>query len=268
MEATGTYGERLAETLVDAGLTVSVVNPAAIEAYARSQLTRTKTDPVDARLIAHFCATQRPPAWQPLPREIRELQAVVRRLDALEEMRTQERNRLAAEPAHSAVRTSIEHVVTLLEAEMATLRRQIQDHFDHHPGLRTQRDLLTSIPGIGETTAAILLAELGPTGRFKRAATCAAFVGVVPRERSSGASVRRKPVLSKLGNGSVRKALYFPAITALRFNPIVRALRDRLRAKGKHRMAIVGAAMRKLIHLAYGVLKSGEPFRADFRVRA
>ena len=186
LEATGTYGDALAEALADAGYTVSVVNPAMIEAYARSRLTRTKTDRVDARLIAQFCATQQPPAWVPLPREVRTLQAFVRRLDALEGMRTQERNRLAAEPADAVIRASIQHVIDLLEDEMATLRTRIHDHFDQHPDLRAQRELLTSIPGIGEATAAVLLAEFGPLTRFRQAPACAAFAGLVPRHGDSG----------------------------------------------------------------------------------
>jgi transposase len=267
LEATGSYGTAVAERIADAGLTVSVVNPAAIEAYGRSRLTRTKTDRTDARLIAQFCATQQPAPWQPLPREVRELQAFVRRLDALEGMRQQERNRLAAEPAHAAVRTSIQHVIDMLDDEMAALRDQIRDHFTQHPGLRSQRDLLTSIPGIGETTAAVLLGELGPITRFECASACAAFIGVVPREGVSGTSVRRKAVLSKLGASSLRKALYFPALAAMRHNPILRAHRERLLARGKHRMVIVGAIMRKLVHLVYGVLKNGQPFQADYATR-
>ena len=264
LEATGTYGDGLAETLADAGLVVSVVNPAIIEAYARSCLTRTKTDPTDARLIAQFCATQQPRPWVPLPPEVRALQALVRRLDALEGMRTQERNRLAAEPASAAVRASITHVIALLDAEMQAVRRRIRAHVDQHPHLRQQRDLLTSIPGIGDATAAVLLAEFGPLGRFRQARAAAAFAGVVPREGRSGSSLRRRPRLSKLGAPAIRKALYFPALTALRCNPIAQRLQARLLADGKHRMLIVGAVMRKLVHLAFGVLKTGQPFRPDF----
>jgi transposase len=264
LEATGTYGDGVATALADAGLTVSVVNPAAIEAFGRSRLTRTKTDPTDARLIADFCALTQPPAWQPLAPEVRALQAFVRRLDALEGMRQQERNRLAAEPPEAAVRASIQHVIDTLDDEMATLKARIHDHFDQHPGLKADRDLLTSIPGIGEATAAVLLAELGRIARFTDAAACAAFAGVVPREGRSGTSVRRKPVMSKLGSAALRKALFFPALAALRHNPIAVALRERLQAKGKHKMVIVGAVMRKLLHLAYGVLKTRQPFRPDF----
>jgi transposase len=267
LEATGTYGDAVAEVLADAGHRVSVVNPAAIEAYGRSRLTRTKTDRTDARLIAHFCATQQPAVWTPAPREIRALQAMVRRLDALEDMRTQERNRLAAEPTDPAIRGSIAQVIAVLEAEMATLRTRIHDHFDQHPGLRHQRDLLTSIPGIGAATAAILLAEFGPLTRFRQAAACAAFAGVVPRHGDSGSSVHRKPVLSKLGAAALRNALFYPALVALRYNPIIAAFGRRLRAKGKHKMVVIAAAMRKLVHLAYGVIKTDRPFDPAFLIQ-
>jgi transposase len=264
LEATGTYGDALAAAMADAGYVVSIINPAVIEAYGRSQLTRTKTDATDARLIARYCAREHPPTWVPLPREIRELQALVRRLDALEGMRTQERNRLAAEPTDAAVGASIQHVIDVLEDEMQDLRERIRAHFDQHPDLRHQRDLLTTIPGIGATTAAVLLAEFGGLGRFRQARSCVAFSGLNPRQRESGTSVHGTARLSKVGSGALRKALYFPALAALRHNPIVQALRERLRARGKHRMVIVGAAMRKLVHLAFGVLKTGEPFRADY----
>lgn len=264
LEATGTYGTAVAETLHDAGHRVSVVNPAAIEAFGRSRLSRTKTDPTDARLIAQFCRAQEPPPWTPLPRELRELQALVRRLDALEGMRQQERNRLEAAPDSAVVCASIQHLLDTLDEEMIALKAQIYDHFDRHPPLRQQRDLLMSIPGIGAATAALLIAEFGPMRRFAQARQCAAFVGVVPRERRSGTSLHGKPTLSKLGSAAVRKALYYPALTALRCNPIVMALRDRLRHRGKHPMAIVGAAMRKLVHLAYGVLKTDQPFDPNF----
>jgi transposase len=264
LEATGTYGEALATRLADAGYVVSVVNPAAIEGYRRSQLTRTKTDPTDARLIARFCAKEQPAAWVPLPPAIRELQALVRRLDALEGMRTQERNRLAAEPSEAAIRASIQHVIDLLEDEMRVLRERVHDHFDQHPDLRQQRDLLTTIPGIGPATAAVLLAEFGGLTRFRQARACAAFAGVTPQRHDSGTSVRGRAHLSKVGAPALRKALFFPALTALRYNPIAQAMRARLLARGKHKMVIVGAVMRKLVHLAFGVLKTGQPFRPDY----
>jgi transposase len=254
LEATGAYGEALATWLSDTGHRVSVVNPMRIHAFAASQLSRTKTDRTDAALIARFCATQRPSLWTPTPRELRDLQALVRRLEALHDMRTQETNRLASGAATMAVTRSIATVIDTLTDEIAAVQRQIRDHFTQHPGLRAQRDLLTSIPGIGEATAAVLLAELFDK-RYTSARQAAAFAGVVPRIIESG-TMRRPGRLSKLGPGRVRKALYFPALAALRCNPTLQSLRLRLRAKGKVPMVIIGAAMRKLIHIAYGVLKS------------
>lgn len=254
LEATGTYGEALATALFDAGHRVSVLNPAIIHHYAKTQLTRAKTDRVDADLIADYTAKEQPAAWTPLPREIRELQALVRRLDVLLGMQTDERNRAQAGELTPAVQASIDAILQPLADQIRAVRDQIQDHIDHHPGLRSQRDLLTSIPGIGDSTAALLLAELFNKS-FTSARQAAAFAGVVPRAQDSG-TVQGRRVLCKIGPGRLRKGLYFPAIAAIRFNPSLQPLARRLRSAGKPPMLIIGAAMRKLIHLAFGVLKS------------
>ena len=261
LEATGTYGELLATTLVDAGHRVSLLNPAIVHHYAKSRLTRAKTDRVDADVLADYTAKEQPPCWTPLPREIRELQALVRRLDALLGMQTDERNRAQAGSLTPAVQQSIDAVLAHLEAQIATVRQQIREHIDQHPGLRGQRDLLTTIPGIGEATAALLLAELF-TKAFTSARQAAAFAGVVPRAHDSGLHHGRR-VMCKLGPGRLRKGLYFPAIAAIRFNPSLQPLARRLRTAGKPPMLIIGAAMRKLIHLAFGVLKSGRAYDAS-----
>lgn len=258
LEATGTYGDALATWLHDAGHQVSVVNPAVIHAYAGTQLARSKTDRIDAELIARFTATHRPSAWAPPAPEIRQLQALVRRLDALQGMRAQEANRLAAGVTVAEVRASIETMLESLDAQIAHVRQLIHDHLDQHPGLRAQRDLLTTIPGIGDATAAVLIAELFDK-RYTSARQAAAFAGVVPRLVESG-TLRGRSRLSKIGPGRLRKALYFPAVAALRWNPTIRAMRARLEAAGKQPMVIIGAAMRKLIHLAYGVLKTGRAY--------
>jgi transposase len=264
LEATGTYYEALATYLHDAGLAVSVVNPAAIKAYAQSRLSRTKTDRVDASLIAGFCAERRPPAWAPPAPELRELQALVRRLEALVEMRVAEENRLAAGGSVAAVRASVEEHIAYLSEQIERTEKLIRNHIDSHPGLRRQRELLDSIPGIGETTAAALLAEVPDIKQYKSARQVAAFAGLVPRERQSGSSVRGRVRLSKIGNSRLRKALYFPAITALRCSPFFQQWAEGLRQRGKSKMAVIGAAMRKLVHLAYGVLKTGKPFDPEW----
>ena len=259
LEATGTYGAALALYLHDHQHIVSLINPAAIKAFAASRLTRSKTDRVDATLIARFCAAQTPPAWTPPAAEVQELQGLVRRLDALVEMRTMERNRLSAGEILAAVRSSIEGHLAYLQQDIAQTERLIGQHMRQHTALQTQLLLLMSIAGIGAATAALLLAEIN-FAAFGNARQVAAFVGVVPRLRQSGSSVRGRSRLSKLGSARVRHALYFPAVTALRCSPAMQAWADGLRARGKCEMQIIGAVMRKLVHLAFGVLKSGRPY--------
>lgn len=260
LEATGTYGDRLATYLHEHAHTVSVVNPAAIKAYAQSHLSRTKTDRVDAALIAGFCGERRPPAWHPPAREVQELQALVRRLESLVEMRTMEENRLSSGIAVEAVRESVEELMAHLSEQIRRTEALIRSHIDNHPGLKRQHQLLDSIPGIGEATAAALLAEVPDITQYRSARQVAAFAGLVPRERQSGSSVRGRVRLSKIGNARLRRALYFPAITALRCSPYFQSWAKGLRERGKCKMSVIGAAMRKLIHLAYGVLKTGKPF--------
>jgi transposase len=259
LEATGTYGDAVATVLVDAGHTVSIVNPAAVSAFAASQLRRTKTDAVDADVLVDFCVAHQPAPWTPWPVEVRLLQGLVRRVDAVQEMLTQERNRLAAGELVPAVHESLARHIAMLETELADLQRQIRDHLGQHPGLRAQRDLLLTIPGIGAATAARLLAECRAITAFDSARAYAAFSGLVPREHQSG-TLHRRPRLAKLGSARLRKALYFPALTAIRYNPLMVAFSAKLRAAGKHKMVIVAAVMRKLLHVVYGVLKSQRPF--------
>ena len=264
MEATGTYGEALALDLHAAGHTLSIINPAAVKAFAASRLSRTKTDKVDAELIARFCLAQRPPAWSPPAPQVRELQALVRRLESLVEMRVAEENRLAAGISVAAVKSSVEGHVAYLAAEITRTEEMIRDHIDTHPTLKQQSKLLDSIPGIGETTAAILLAEIVDVTQYTSARQVAAYAGLVPCERRSGSSVRGRTRLSKIGNSRLRKALYFPAITALRCSEFFKVWAAGLRERGKCKMSVIGAAMRKLIHLAYGVLKTGRPFDPEW----
>jgi len=264
LEATGTYGDSLAAYLHEQDHLVSIVNPAAIKAYAQSHLSRTKTDRVDAALIAGFCVERKPPAWHPPAREVQELQALVRRLESLVEMRTAEENRLSSGISVGAVRESVEELIVHLSEQIKRTGALIREHIDNHPDLKRQRELLDSIPGIGETTAAALLAEVPDFSQYKSARQVAAYAGLVPRERQSGSSVRGRTRLSKIGNARLRRALYFPAITALRCSPFFQAWAEGLRQRGKCKMSVIAAAMRKLIHLAYGVLKTGKPFDPEW----
>jgi transposase len=265
MEATGTYGEELALALYQAGHTVSVVNPARIAAYAKSQLARNKTDAVDAQLIARFCLKEEPRAWAPPAPEVRELRALVRHLEDLQTMRQAEANRMGSQTQPQAVQQALQEHLAFLAQQIAQLRQQIDAHISRYPNLQRQRDLLVSIKGIGPRTAPLLLAELGDITAFENARAVAAQAGLTPRQFSSGSSVRKRSRLSKVGSPALRKALYFPAIVAKQHNPIVRAFCARLLAAGKTPMAVVGAAMRKLIHIVYGVLKTGKPFDPNYQ---
>jgi transposase len=260
LEATGLYGDAVAEFLHERGYTVSVVNPNRVKAYGDSQLKRNKTDRSDAALIADFCRTQQPDAWHPPTPEIKELRAMLRHLDDLLAMRQQEANRLQSGEQSTAVIGQLQQHLAFLERQISDMKQQIDDHFDQHPTLKQQRDLLTSIPGIGDLTAGRLLAELRDLQAFDTASQVAAFVGVTPRQVQSGSSIRHASRISKQGHAALRAALYMPAVVAQRHNPLVRALAQRLEARGHCKMSIIMAAMHKLLHLAFGVLKSGLPF--------
>jgi transposase len=264
LEATGTYGEALALFLHQASHTISVINPAAVKAFAGSRLSRTKTDRVDAELIARFCQAQEPPAWSPPAPEVRELQALVRRLESLLEMRVAEENRLSSIITVDSVRKSVEELLDHLKEQIKRTEKLIRDHINKHPRLRQQSELLDSIPGIAETTAATLLAEITDITQYRSARQVAAYAGLVPRERQSGTSVRGRTRLSKIGNARLRRALYFPAITALRCSPFFQQWAEGLRLRGKSKMSVICAVMRKLVHLVYGVLKTEKPFDPEW----
>jgi transposase len=263
MEATGTYWEGVAYHLYQQGHRVSVVNPARICAYARSKLVRNKTDRLDGDLIADFCATQQPSPWTPPPAEVQELKALVRHLEDLQQMHTQESNRLTSGVSSPTVRQTLEAHLAFLAEQISSVQAQIEAHIQQQETLRPLQELLVSIPGIGKLTAAKLLSE--NIQAFSSTRALVAYAGLSPQLRESGTSVHGRPRLSKIGSRTLRTALYFPAISARRHNPLVRALCDRLEEKHKHKRVILGAAMRKLLCLALGVLKSGIPFREDYR---
>lgn len=265
LEATGRYGEHLAEFLVGCGHTVSVVNPARIKKYAESQLRRNKTDRLDAEIIADFCRTQLPPPWSPPSPAQRELQTLVRHLADLEADRQRQRNRLHAfhhaPHASPTVGDNLQHHVDFLTDQIEQVKHAIQDHIDGCPVLKRNRDLLTSIQGIGPLTAAKLLGEYGDMSQFTDVRQVVAFAGLNPRHHQSGSSVKGHTSISKMGRSSIRAALYMPAVVAKRANPRLVVLADRLATRGLCQMEIVVAVMRKLLHFAFGVLKSGQPFK-------
>jgi transposase len=261
LESTGGYSEALATVLYDAGHVVSIVNPSRIKSFGKTEMVRTKTDKVDAGLIARFCQMHRPEPWAPLPLNIRQIQALSRRLDGLIDMRTQELNRLEAPGNIEVVQASLRESIAWFDAEIAKIERQLQQLIKDDPDMRNKRDLLLSIDGIGERTADRILGEMPHLEEFRNAKAVAAYVGLSPREWQSG-TLRGRTRISKMGNSRLRKALYWPAITAMRTNAPIHTFSQRLLAAGKPGMLVIAAAMRKLICLAYAVVRSGCPFGA------
>ena len=260
LEATGPYSELPACALAEAGRRVSVANPARVKAHAAASGQGNKTDPADARAIAQFARDRDPPAWRPPAPEVRELQALVRRRDDLREMAAREKGRLDSPALTHAARKSIQRAVRFLGREADRMQAQADALIAASPALRADRDLLESIPGVGRQTAATVLAELPPVDRLPSAESAAAYAGLAPREFRSGASVRRRTRLSKAGNARLRQALFLPTQTAVRFNPLLKAFFRRLVGAGKPKMQAVGACLRKLVMLCYGVLKNRAPF--------
>ena len=263
METTGVYGRDLARFLAQQQILISVVNPAQIHAFGKTELTRAKMDKADARLIARYCRMHRPAPWVPPAEEIVTLQALVQRLEDLLALQTMENSRLEA--AEGSARKSVEAVLEFVHQQIEMVRLQIEIHIDKHPDLKNQQELLSSIPGIGDNTAATLLAFLSPLERFHSAKQVVAYAGLNPRIRQSGQWAGKTPI-AKAGNALLRKSLYLPAVVAKRHNPIIASFCDRLLARGKRPMQVVVAAMRKLLHLAFGVLKSGKPFNPKLGV--
>lgn len=264
LEATGRYGEALAEQLHEAGHRVAVVNPARIKAYSQSKLQRNKTDRLDAALILDFSRTQTARLWTPPPPAVRELRELVRRLDDVQGQQQQERNRRHAGSRSTVVQADLADSLAGLEQRRKNLKAAIDAHIQAHPQLAHTCQLLCSIISIGPLTAARLMAETPDIAALTSPKQLVAYAGLSPALHQSGSSVRRRGRLSKKGHDRLRSYLYMPALVAIRHNPTVRTFYERLVAAGKPSMVAVVAAMRKLLHIVYGVLKSNRPFDPAF----
>lgn len=257
LEATSVYHENVALFLFSLGYHVSVMNPAYVRSYANSLGTVHKTDKKDSVILARFGAERQPDAWQPPAPEIRELKALLARLKALSDDVQREVNRqekMLSSHLSSEVKKSHENIMTELEKERQRLEKLIDDHIDRHPQLKRDHELMQSIPGVGNVVARTMLVVLHEH-QFKRAEDCAAYLGLIPKAVQSGV-FKGRTRLSKKGPSHIRATLYMPAVTAKRCNPAIRALCERMIAAGKTQMQAIGAAMRKLVHQCFGVVKN------------
>ena len=266
LEATGAYSNAVAEFLAEADQFVSVLNPAPVKYAAMAYGFTNRTDKTASKVIALFCKKEKLVLWKMATPEARLLVALVRRMEALRVPLLAEKNRLSNPGLPKEILASLKKHIRYLEKEIALLEKQIASHIKNTPSLKADKALLLSIPGIGETTAHLLLAELPDVEAFENAAAVAAYAGLAPCERSWGSSVKGKTHLSKRGKSQLRHGLYMPTLAAIRCNGFVKALYERLLERGHCPMSALGAAMRKLIMLAYGVLKTRTKFDADWLV--
>jgi transposase len=270
LESSGVYGEPLAIALCAADAAVSVVNPAHVREFAKGLGLLNKSDRLDARVLSRFGAVAKPGRYVPPSPEAMELKAMLRRLEALEADLQRENNRLEkaqCAPTPPRVLASLERSIAFLQNEKSDLEKQIDDHIDSHPGLREDRQLLESIPAVGRKTAWRMLSVMHSRS-FERASQVAAYLGLVPVVHESGTSVHRRPRLSKAGNARMRAALYMAAVVATRFNPDIRSQYQRLVHGGLAKLAAICAAMRKLVHICFGVLKHRTPYRPQIALDA
>ena len=244
-----------------AGHVVSVVNPAQIRDFARTKLGRNKTDKVDAALIREYAELFKPGPWTPPSTAMRRLCELQTIRAGIVSNRAEWKNRigsgLADATATRLAAATIEHFTTQLEA----IDKAIAETIDQDAELRGRRDLLLSVVGVGETLAASLLAEMPEPGVLRRSGEIVAYAGLNPSHHRSGTSIDRPTRISKIGNATLRSSLYMPALSAMRFNPAVKALVARLKTAGRLKpKQIVVAAMRKLLVICFGVLKTGRQF--------
>lgn len=264
MEATGIYHEPLAYALHGWGIQVSVVNPAFVRDFAKGMGVRNKTDKKDSMVLARYGVSANLRLWEPEAQAVRELKALLARLAALELDLQRELNRLekaVISQASALVIESIDLMVQHLKAEKLRLETTIDDHFDQHPDLKKDRQRLMSIPAIGTVLSREMVALLR-SRQFEYAGQSAAFVGLVPKQWESG-TLKGRTTLCKNGSSRLRAKLYMAAIVATQHNPDIRAQYQRLLAAGKTKMQALGAAMRKLVQICFGVLKHQCEYRSQ-----
>jgi transposase len=260
LEATGAYGFAFARAMAAAGHRVSLINPAQIKAFGRSELLRSRTDRIDAALIARFCRAMTPPAWTPPPDAVLRLRSLVRRCAALKEMRTQEINRMKSGAVSEEAMASVERLIAFLDAEIAIITKAAAQAIADDAELARQAELLRSIPGLGPRAVAVILGELPDLRSFPHAKKLAAFVGIAPGETSSGTHVQESSPISRVGNALVRSTMVLCALSAKRANPVLKDFAARLAATGKSPKVVLVAVARKLLVLAHAVVKHGTPF--------
>ncbi len=264
MESTGLYGLDLALALHQAGVALMVANPRAVRHFAQALLQRSKNDRLDAQVLRQFAARMPFEPWRPPAAAAFKLVAVARRLEALTEMMTQEKNRLHAASLSQAqptiIRIDLHRSIATQQRAIERLTTAALEFVLSDPLLARRFELLCSIPGFGATSALHTLAELTLLPADMDVRQWVAYAGLDPREYTSGTSVHKKVRISKAGNKHLRRALYMPALVAVQHQANLRAFYEHLLARAKTKLQALVATMRKLLHAIYGIFKHDQIF--------
>lgn len=264
LEATGRYSDLAAEFFFERGYRTHVVNPARIKAYRNSLQIRDKTDKIDGRVASLFGASQSLVLWQPPSNHQREIQEISRHLDALKKDRTRVKNRLKSGIRSDIIIDKLLQQLKFLNEQIDELESKLISLTKSNASTSKAFKILFSVKGFGELTAASLIAETEGFARFEKADQVVAHAGLSPTKFESGTSVERKTRISKAGNKRLRTLLFMPALSAIRHNPAIRKMAERMAAKGKPKKVIICAAMRKLLVLAFTLVKKEEIFDPNF----
>ena len=268
MEATGVYWLNLANYLSEKGCKTVVCCPNKTHAFAKVKLNRNKTDKADSRIISEYCNhliisnELEENLYKPKTKAYKGLQDLVYRLDQLKTDLVRENNRLESVTSKDIIR-SIKSFIKKINTEINKTNKLILELIASHSELSNATKKLKTIQGIADKTAWAILAYLGDISRFSNSRKVVAYAGLSPALRHSGTSVMGSS-LSKIGHKKLRKALYMPAMVAMRHNPVVRDFYQKLLANGKPKKVALIASMRKLLVISYGVLKSDSDFDPNY----
>jgi len=256
VEATGGYEEAVVLALFEAGLPVALVSPQRVRQYARASGLLAKTDGIDAQTLADFGEKMQPRRYEGKSEAARRLSRLVGRRKQLGEMLKAEKNRLRT--ANAEIQNSLATVIGVLKAEIKRLDQEIMKFMKEHADFGEQEKLLRSAKSIGPVTAATLLADLPELGKLDRK-EIAALVGVAPMNQDSGK--KRGYRKTKGGRPDVRSVLYMSALSAIRYNPVIKAQYDQLVKRGKLKKVAITACMRKMLTILNAMMRDQVPFR-------
>jgi len=272
MEATGLYGLDVAVALSRAErIEVMVANPRSARDFAKAMMQRSKTDPLDARVLREYAQRMPFRPWRRPSENRLALWAIARRIQAVTEMSRAEKNRQHAarisQTTPACVRRDIERTLRSQQRALKELRRQARKCVTLEAELEREYRLLVSVPGIAESSALQILGELVLLPEDRDVRQWVAYAGLDPSEHQSGESVRKRTRLSRTGNRHLRRALYMPALTAIRWEPHLRGFYEHLVARGKRKKQALLAVARKLLHAIYGMFRTDSPYQGGLVFR-